>query len=204
MTDATPAEPRERELWLRYAGDCRHCGTALAAGTRARWDPDTRTIRCLACPTTRSLPCGPPAAPTELGHENHTPNGGVAGASAQHQFEAMDMARQPGRLSTALDLDDSTIARELMVAVHAQGTSLRTRRPDDLKVDRSQRRQPDQDGAALLAGGFALIPMCACSSWSAHRSMTASRLLMTPGHIRLYAAKPRSVSKTGQGSRHLA
>lgn len=101
MTEATPTEPRERELRLRYAGDCRDCGTALAAGTRARRDPDHKTIRCLACPTTRSVPEGPPAAPprSALGHENHTPNWGVAGASAQRQFDEQQ-SRRHARLRT--------------------------------------------------------------------------------------------------------
>lgn len=101
MTDATPAEPRERELRLRYAGDCHACGTALAAGTRARWNPGDRTIRCLACPTTTSLPEGPPAAPPQLalGQENRTPNWGVAGASAQRQYDEQQ-SRRRARLRT--------------------------------------------------------------------------------------------------------
>ena len=101
MTDAIPAEPRERELRLRYAGDCRRCGTPLAAGARARWDPDSRTIRCLVCPATRSLPDEPPAAPTHSAraHENHTPYWGVAGASAQRQFDRQE-GRRRARLRT--------------------------------------------------------------------------------------------------------
>ena len=94
MTDATPAEPRERELRLRYAGDCRDCGTALAAGTRARWDPGSRSIRCLACPTPRPLPDEPSAARLAVGHENDTPNWGVAGASAQRQFDKQESRRR--------------------------------------------------------------------------------------------------------------
>jgi hypothetical protein len=97
MSDATPAGPRERELRLRYAGDCGDCGTALLVGTRARWDPDTRTIRCLSCPTARSIPDKPAAAGTPLptGHE-HTDHWGVAGASAQRRFDMQQARRRAG------------------------------------------------------------------------------------------------------------
>lgn len=101
MTDAMPAEPRERALRLRYPGACRHCGTPLAAGTRARWDPDGRTIRCLVCPTTRSLANKHPAATAHsaLAHEPQAPDWGVAGASAQRQFDRQE-GRRRARLRT--------------------------------------------------------------------------------------------------------
>jgi hypothetical protein len=96
MTDATPAEPRERQLRLRYAGHCRDCGTLLAAGTRARWDSVNRTTRCLACPTTTALQEAHSAALSQLavGHGNHTPNWGVAGTSAQRQFDEQQSRRR--------------------------------------------------------------------------------------------------------------
>lgn len=99
MTDTTPAQPHERELRLRYAGDCRECGTLLAAGTRARWSPDSRTVRCLACPTSRR-----PFEESAASHvadvpEDDTPNWGTAGASAQRRFEEQE-SRRRARLST--------------------------------------------------------------------------------------------------------
>jgi hypothetical protein len=93
MTDATPADARERELRLRYAGHCRDCGTGLAAGTRARWDPDGRTIRCLACPAASPSLDGPPGVPTEFA-EDDAPHWGVAGASAQRQFVRQERRRR--------------------------------------------------------------------------------------------------------------
>ena len=99
MTDATPAQPHERVLRLRYAGDCRDCGTPLAAGTRARWDPDSRTIRCLACPT--SSPSSEESLASRVADalEDDTPNWGMAGASAQRRFEEQE-SRRRARLST--------------------------------------------------------------------------------------------------------
>jgi hypothetical protein len=97
VTDATPAEPRERELRLRYAGACRDCGTALTAGTRARWHPDRRTIRCLVCPTASSLPGGPQGPDTGLARarENDTVvDWGVAGRSAQRHFDQQQSRRR--------------------------------------------------------------------------------------------------------------
>ena len=85
MTDATPAEPLDRELRLRFAGSCRDCGAALAAGTRARWDRHDRAIRCLACPNESPLPEPPPADDTQWG---------VAGASAQRRFDTQESRRR--------------------------------------------------------------------------------------------------------------
>ncbi len=94
MTDTTPAQSRERELRLRYAGDCRGCGTPLAAGTRARWNPDSRTIHCLTCPAPRRPSEASPAAQVAVGHENDTPNWGTAGASAQRLFDKQESRRR--------------------------------------------------------------------------------------------------------------
>ena len=81
MTDAIPAEPRERELRLRYSGNCRLCGTPLAAGERARWDPGTRTIHRLVCPTTRSVPDEPRRRPSSRGSQAfNEPRTGVSPA----------------------------------------------------------------------------------------------------------------------------
>lgn len=99
MTDTTPARPQERELRLRYAGDCRDCGTSLAVGTRAFWNPDSRTVRCLACPTSRGPSKESPVSPVAVAPEDDAPNWGTAGASAQHRFEGLE-SRRRARLRT--------------------------------------------------------------------------------------------------------
>lgn len=94
MTDPTPAQPHERELRLRYAGDCRDCGTLLPAGTRARWNPDNRTVHCLTCATPRR-PSGPSsAAQVAVDHKTGDLNWGRAGASAQRLFDRQESRRR--------------------------------------------------------------------------------------------------------------
>lgn len=94
MPDSTSAQPHERVLRLRYAGDCRDCGTPLAAGTRARWNPDSRTVRCLACPTPRSPSEESPPSRVAAALDDDTPNWGTAGASAQRRFEEQENRRR--------------------------------------------------------------------------------------------------------------
>lgn len=100
MTDTTPAAPRERELRLRYASRCRDCGTALPPGTRARWDAEGRTTRCLTCPggigaEATALPATAETPVTEVpAPRSPEPNWGVAGASAQRQFDRREGRRR--------------------------------------------------------------------------------------------------------------
>lgn len=96
MTDALPVEPGGRVLRLRYAGDCCVCGTPLTAGTRARWDPASRTICCLACLSSPAMPAESAQAPagSTTGLKNLTPDWGVAGASAQRQFDRQQSRRR--------------------------------------------------------------------------------------------------------------
>jgi hypothetical protein len=94
MTDATPAEPRERELRLRYAGVCSDCGCALAAGTRGIWDPERRTIRCLGCSTPQPVADQPAAVRTPAGYQEDRVAWGVAGASAQRRFDRLEQSRR--------------------------------------------------------------------------------------------------------------
>lgn len=99
MTDSTPAQPHERELRLRYSGDCRDCGTPLAAGTRALWNPNSRTVRCLACPTPPRLSEESPTSQVAVAPLGDTPGWGTAGASAQRRFAELE-SRRRARLST--------------------------------------------------------------------------------------------------------
>jgi hypothetical protein len=71
---------RVKTMNLRYAGTCRECGHALAAGTRAIYDSATRTVSCEHCP---------PA-----GADGATIDRGVAGASAQRRYEHLSGQRE--------------------------------------------------------------------------------------------------------------
>ena len=42
-----------RRLRIRYEGHCSGCGRALAAGTTALWDKDTKQLTCAACESSR-------------------------------------------------------------------------------------------------------------------------------------------------------
>jgi hypothetical protein len=99
-----------RVMTLRRDGTCASCGLALAAGTRAQWDPDARTTACLACLGDGSVVADEPAAvdapaseapladvaPTtrEVAPAEEAPataaekiDMGHAGASAQREYE---------------------------------------------------------------------------------------------------------------------
>jgi len=70
---------------LRYAGTCSVCGSALAASTKAHWDKTTKTITCLGCgdaAVSEPLVATPPDPPALA-----KPESGVAGASAQKEYE---------------------------------------------------------------------------------------------------------------------
>ncbi len=41
---------------LRFAGTCRNCGKAVAAGVRAYYDPATRSVTCEAADCASNLP----------------------------------------------------------------------------------------------------------------------------------------------------
>ena len=110
-SDTRPAGPRE--MRLRYAGRCRECTTELPRGTRAVYDPGTKTVCCLACVVTHGdvptdgdegiLPAPEPevaeqpAATAPAGVEEATPPDtapGVAGSSARREHERRVAARE--------------------------------------------------------------------------------------------------------------
>jgi hypothetical protein len=75
-------ERAARRLHLRYPGTCEACGTELAPGTDARYDPSRRTVRCLTCPSSvEALP-------------EPTVDLGVAGGSARREFERRAAKRE--------------------------------------------------------------------------------------------------------------
>lgn len=95
MTDTTPAASAERELRLRYDSRCRDCGTALPAGTRARWDSATRATRCLVClPSASTAQPTPAAVPATPVPQPRVADFGSAGASAQRRFDAQEGRRR--------------------------------------------------------------------------------------------------------------
>lgn len=84
MGDEQSAETSERpadvkRLRLRYAGTCAECGTPLAQGTDALYDRRLRIVRCVVCPVDGDATAIDP---------------GVAGASAQREYERRVASRQ--------------------------------------------------------------------------------------------------------------
>ena len=79
-----PVPAAGKQIRLRYADTCRACGTALAAGTQAIYDPASRTVRCSRCPTASTAPAAVDAAPAP----------GTAGASARREYERRKAARE--------------------------------------------------------------------------------------------------------------
>jgi hypothetical protein len=76
----TPKQPADvKRLRLRYAGTCTECGTQLAQGTYALYDRSLRTVRGVGCPVDGDA--------TAI-------NPGVAGASAQREYERRVASRQ--------------------------------------------------------------------------------------------------------------
>lgn len=82
---AASAEPTEKRMRLRYAGTCRLCGIDIAAQTVAVYERETKTVRCVRCPTK--------AVAGESAREDQRT---VAGAAARREHErrkAADEAR---------------------------------------------------------------------------------------------------------------
>lgn len=89
-----------RTLKLRYSGACRVCGAALERGSRALYEPASRTVVCMSCigtnapttPATATVPVPRPPAP-EIDQ-------GEAGASARREYQRR-VARDEARLREA-------------------------------------------------------------------------------------------------------
>lgn len=89
---------------LRYAGTCRSCGEALAAGETAVYERDSRTVVCLDCagaPGSGAVQEGPPAglaASNARGiaasPDPDTVRSGSAGASAHREYERRRARRE--------------------------------------------------------------------------------------------------------------
>lgn len=81
----TPAESTtDKRMKLRYAGICRLCGCELAARQEAIYERDTKTVRCVECPPANVASTAPRP---KVEPKSPAPASGVAGASAQREFE---------------------------------------------------------------------------------------------------------------------
>ena len=99
-----------KRMRLRYAGTCRSCGEALAAGTTAAYERETKTIVCIACVTSADAPDPEPPSPVAdielLVAEDRSPTeaerivAGAAGASALREYERRKTKREE-RIRTA-------------------------------------------------------------------------------------------------------
>jgi hypothetical protein len=75
---------------LRRDDTCASCAQPLAAGSRARWNAQTRTVRCLACDSSGRSTAVPPALDVGAPLESKPAlaiDGGVAGQSARQEFD---------------------------------------------------------------------------------------------------------------------
>ncbi|WP_442545660.1 nuclease-related domain-containing protein [Arthrobacter sp. KN11-1C] len=70
-----------KQMRLRYAGACRVCSTPLPSGTQAIHEPDTKTVRCLECPSPMSQETEP------LPQDSSPAETGAAGSSARREYE---------------------------------------------------------------------------------------------------------------------
>ncbi len=92
------SDDTEKTMRLRYAGRCRLCAAALAAGTTAVYDRATRTVRCVACrqddaqddAQDDSCPVG-----ESVGAQGTGPvDPGTAGASAAREYQRRSERRE--------------------------------------------------------------------------------------------------------------
>ena len=96
-----------KTLRLRYAGRCGKCEIQLPAGTTAGYDRETKGVTCLACLTEQASAApqiissispesrdGSESAVQELAEEESEGFSGVAGASAQREYERRKNKRE--------------------------------------------------------------------------------------------------------------
>ncbi len=75
-----------KQMNIRYVGACRLCGASLPAGTKAIYENETKTIRCLDCATESAAEAmGPDLEPPH--DASSSTESGVAGSSARREYE---------------------------------------------------------------------------------------------------------------------
>ncbi len=83
---------------LRFPASCSKCGVSIPPRTRAHWDTETRSAICLGCMDRCGSP-GPSKKAAEIGStqlflpSDNTVSRGVAGGSAQREFERRHQKR---------------------------------------------------------------------------------------------------------------
>ena len=83
MTESLDGKPADKRMKLRYAGVCRLCGTDLPVHADAVYEPSTKTVRCVDCPSAAEVAGVVPKIGTEPTAVEPTPepDTGVAGSS---------------------------------------------------------------------------------------------------------------------------
>jgi hypothetical protein len=156
-----------RILSLRRPDRCAHCAAELAAGCRAHWDAEARSLTCLGClvPPTRAAPAPTPARQQPIDR-------GVAGASAlreharrKHNREQRTRQTHPHLGGLLLALRDEP-QHELAFLRGARGEtavadSLEARTADGPTVLLHDRRMPggrgNIDHLAISSNGIFVI-----------------------------------------------
>lgn len=88
-----PAEiTTDKQMLLRYAGTCRLCGAELSARQEAVYERASKSVRCVECPTAAVAPEAAPLPAVQP--ERSAPEGGVAGAAAQREYERRKAKRE--------------------------------------------------------------------------------------------------------------
>ncbi len=84
-----PAETTtNKRMRLRYAGTCRLCGAELSEREEAIYERASKSVRCVECPLAEAV--SPPAVLPEPS----IVESGVAGASAQREYERRKLKRE--------------------------------------------------------------------------------------------------------------
>lgn len=78
----------ERLISLRYEGVCVQCAAIINVGVRGWWAADTKTVRCEACGP------APPPSLTAIPKGDESWEPGVAGATAQREFDRLHQRRE--------------------------------------------------------------------------------------------------------------
>ena len=104
---SSDAVQTSKTMCLRYAGHCGRCEIELPAGTTAVYHRDTRSVTCLACLAEQIPSASQTTGPVfpecfddagrpilELGPEQSEVFAGVAGASAQREYERRKNKRE--------------------------------------------------------------------------------------------------------------
>lgn len=94
MTDDMAGSADDKRMKLRYAGDCRLCGSHIPARADAIYERSTKTVRCVECQT--AMGGSPAPESTTLPGDAPLSGTGGAGLSARREYErrkAKDEAR---------------------------------------------------------------------------------------------------------------